>query len=439
MPQELIGRGDLATNFYDHYKKELFAYGQEKNLSLSQTMNRYSLPDTQSPHRDALLETLVRMDLRTDPVGDLPASPIGEFLNGTDAAYLLGMEYVEQVFHKNIGLGTYTDIIDGKAELTQYGIQLDRAGFNSDLAYLEELDDHQGVTDLMEFATSTRGGVAYPFDPATHMIEERRRYQPRLQLRHVVAKRIPISGSTYQPGIIEQPDDTALRPVPEATPLPEYTLVTNEKTTNTQKVGYGLRVSDAVRNNNNMTMDLITQFQRQKAAQTEIALVNAAVQLLGAGDGQTGTGQATAVPWSATPTLDEYMEFHLMPDDEYMINTLVATPAALVKYLTIDPTYQSGNTVPQIPRMRSTVETVSNVENYAKKSTTQVPILMDANPRMIGFDRRVGVDYIVERRSMISEQERNSSTQTLLITNSHRYAFHLCAESSQCRYLVTMG
>ena len=258
----------------------------------------------------------------------------------------------------------------------------------------------------------------------------------RVRLQHVVSRRIPISGSTYQPGIVESPDDTGIRPVAEGANLPVYRLKTGQSETHTQKTGYALEVTREVINNGNMTMDLITETQRQKAMQTENAIVNEALQMI-------GTNSPTAVSWAAAVTDEDIVTLFASPEDEYMITTIIATVGGLAQYITAPIYYESSNQmgVTGGQRRNSTyLDDLMGLEKVGKKSTSDVPALTEANKEVaLAFDRRASLEYPVERRSMISESDDNIMNQTVVFTNSHRYALHKKAEFDQARYRVTIG
>lgn len=396
-----MSREELATNFHKHFKAELESYGHENKASLTETLNKYSPADPEKKQGDALLETIARKGLRTDVVGDTPASPIADFFASDDASWLLGVEYMQEAFHRNIGVG----------------VQLGRFDKNG---------------NVVELATSDRSGVSYPFNPSMHGMEVDRDYRPRVQLRHVIARRIPIVGSTYQPGIVESPDDTALRPTAEGADLPEYLLKTSDESVNTTKVGYGLRVTYELINNRNMTMDLIAESQRQKAAQVENAIVNRVCDLQG------GTG-ATTIDFGASVTSLNQKQLLLRPDDMYYITTIIGTLDAIAAWKDVDPTYNSMNYGIN-PGVGRYLDEYGAIETVAKKTTAQVPALNVASHEvLIAWHRPSGVDWVTERRAMISEQDRNTSNQTILFTNSHRFALRQREEADQCRYKVEIG
>ena len=104
-PDATMKRDDMANNFMQHYKAELQAFGDTHQLSLAEVMNLYSPPTEEDITDNALLDAIERKGLRTDPIGNIPASPIGEFFGKGAENALLGYEYVSEVFHENIGKG----------------------------------------------------------------------------------------------------------------------------------------------------------------------------------------------------------------------------------------------------------------------------------------------------------------------------------------------
>ena len=406
--QEVAGmsREDLIENFPTHYKDKFQSIESDSGgafTTLSQAMNAYSPAIEGDICEDALLDALTRQDLRMDIHDDVEASTIAEVFQSSETNNILGTEYLERCFSDSI--------------------------WSKDVQFAPE--------------NVTRGGQTEPFDPPTYGYYARRMYQPRVQLRHIIAERIPVSGSEYHPGILDTVEDNAITPVSEGAKLPSWTLTSSEDNVRMRKLGYMIKMSQEFYSDSNRRINLLVKAQRQKAAQVENALVDQGLQMIGA-DTVTGSDQAGAVAVAFTdiqPTNQEVINLHLRPDDNYMIDTLIGTLEAVSGYLTAPIYYASGNMVPGAPRGRNMLDMVVGVETIGKKSPDDVATLKTdpAKPVMLAFDSKVCLEYCVSRRGMVSQQGMDIEDQTIILTNSHRYGFYLTPESDRCRYRVVFG
>lgn len=402
-----MSREDLQKNFLDHFRTKLdpLAKSDEDVCTLSEAMNTYSphWGATDAICEDALLETLTRLDVRMDISGNRPASRIKDVFDASEDKALLGREYLEECFER-------------------------------------ALWDPEPVR--LAGAGAGRGGQPQPFNEPTYGFEVRREYDEPLRLSDVVARRVPITGDTYRAGILETPEDTRLRKVGEGADLPRFKITTSEKPSTMEKIGYGLEASYEFYRGSDRRMDVLTEAQRQKAQQVEIALIDEALELIGTGgpSGDTTRVAPTAVAFGAAPTVQQIINLHIRAPGGYRVNTVVGTLDAVTTYLSTDVFFQSNNRMPGVPDRNRALARFVGPEIVDWKTTEDVPSLTETNkPVMLAFDRRKCIDYIVERRGMVSERSQNESNQTVLLTNSHSTVFHVKAEANQCRFRVVFG
>ena len=123
------------------------------------------------------------------------------------------------------------------------------------------------------------------------------------------------------------------------------------------------------------------------------------------------------------------------------MNTVIGTLDAVTSYLASDVFFQSDNRMPGVPDRANALARYVSPEIVDWKSSADVASLTEdpVKPVMLAFDRRKCVDYIVERRGMVSERAENAGNQTVLLTNSNSMVFHLKAEANHCRFRVVFG
>ena len=408
-----IGRKDLADNLEKHRQDEINGFCAETKLSYGQALNLFSPPpeeytsgNRQLRPADAMLDCIAYMDLRVVEENGIPASPACEFFDRDEAQFSLGVGYLQNLFQRRMGLG------------------IDR-----DVQFAREYSGHGAP--IVDSAANNRSGLTRPFDPEnTGPTELQRNYAPRVRIANVIAFRRTVLGSKYEVPILESPDDTGIRIVGEGADLPRWVMKTGEETIRTAKIGYEFALTDELQRSATITMDAVAENQAQKSRQTENAIVNSIIELVANG--------AAPFAMSASPTVEEIVKLHMTPDDNYMITTLIGVLNAVVKYAIVDYFYQSGNAQPTFPMNRSFVDSILGNEFIAKKSDTDVPSLAGGD-KMVAWDRRIMVDYVVEQRSSIQETYREHRQQQTVISNSINFATRLKAEKDNCRYLITMA
>ena len=396
-------RSDLIGNFDGHCDKEIRSFADDANLSLGQALNLFSPePDNENRPSDAILDCIAYRNLRTKSEGGLLSSPVNQFFDREDTNFALGIGYLQNIFNRVLDAG------------------------------IEETSDYYNdYPTPTEFAQNTRGGLPHPFNPeTTGMLETNRNYQPRVMIKDVISMRRTIVGDQYEAPIVNNPSDTGLRFVGEDGSLPRYSINMDNKVTRTSEMGYELELSDKLRRSSRVTMEAIAKIQMVKAMQLENAIVNSFIQMIATG--------ATAHGMSASPTSREIIQLHMTLNDQYMLTTFIGNILAVAEYANADIFYQSSNRRPGTSGMRNFVDSLLGNEFIAKKSDTDVPALAGAT-RMLAFDRRHCLDYIVEQRGTAQETYRENRERTTVIANCHSFAGHLLADADQCRLLITLS
>ena len=398
-----MSREDLEKNFLSHYKTKLESKVNDRvhGCSLASAMNELSPALEGDPCKDALLEVLARKGLRVDDGEDEESSSVSDFFKRDETTFLLGQGYLHECFVRHIGEGVGLKPVDNT------------------------------VTLAGNLPTGTNQ-VEEPFNPPVYDFQVRRDYMPDIRLRDVVARRRNIRGTTFKTGIIEEPDDTSNMPVDDMADLPEVTFQNGVSDGRVIKRGHRMSLSYNFYQDGENRMSALADYQRQKAAQMENAMVSEAIQLVGNG--------ATAMSWSATPSRKEVIRLFFRPRDIYYINTLIGNDLGIEEYLDAPIWETSAQKSRGMPGNTQFFNRIARVENVGRRDTTEVPALSESNKAvLIAFDKRTCVDYIVPRNNVISERGKKIENQTITITYSIQYALALRAEADRCRFRVVIG
>jgi hypothetical protein len=396
-------REDLADNLEDHLTTEINAFAEETGLSFGQSLNLFSPlgeehEDGARP-RDAVLDCMAYRGIRTISQDGIPASPVCEVFDSNDGNFALGIGFVQNLFGRSIGAG-----VDSEVDLSR-----------------EYMDEMKQVADQ---AGNYRSSLPRPFNPEnTGEMEMRRNYNPRVRIADVIAVRKTIIGDQYEAPIVEEPKNTKLRPVGDGN-LPRYKMTTSKEVTRTSEIGYELELTDKLRRSQRITIDAITEVQLAKARQTENAIVNHFLDMIGK-DAQT-------IDFGAGPLdRNDIIHMHLIPDDDYMITTIIGELELIAQYAGADIFYTSNNQAMVTPSRRNFVDAILGNEFIAKKNRADVTELAVTSKRAgIAFDRRSTLDYIVEQRGTVQETYRANRERSTVIANSHNFAGRLKTEAS---------
>lgn len=408
-----IKRKDLADNFMKHIQSEIYDFADQTKLTLAQALNIYSPPvdDLYHPSRpaDALLDVIAYHNLRTVEEDNIPSSTMAEFFDRGDTEYALGIAYLQQVFHQNVGKG-----IRQRDHYT----------------YANSVDSNYADT------------LGRPFVQQTGDLEKTVQYLPRVRLMHIARMRKTIKGTQYEAPIVTSPENTGLQVRAEGAPLGRYKLDTSREVTYLAEIGYELEMSDRAMRSGNLTMEAVREVQMEKAEQTEDAMVNYGLQKIATSDDAdstaiSGTG---AKDFSAGGfTSADVIEMHLQSENQYMMTTFIGTIGALVKYLNVDVAHSSDNVKPMMPESRTLLDALLGTETIAKKSNTDVPAL-GTSDNMLVFDRMNTLDYIVQQRGTVQEIYREYRNRSTVIANCHSFEFRLRKDATpgQTRWLFTL-
>ena len=181
-----MSRADLSDNFTSHFSSKF----KNVNASLRDVMNEYSPKGEDSRCDDALVETLSRKGIRMQKKGSLEATRVRDVLHAEGDAQILALEFLDACFYKDIGIDYTTE-------------------------------------DARAFASgpSSRDRVDPPFNPPTYSQQIRNDFEPIIRLEDIIAERVTLTGNTYEPGIINDPQNlsTATK-IPEGSEIPETTV-----------------------------------------------------------------------------------------------------------------------------------------------------------------------------------------------------------------------
>ena len=402
-----IGRADFAKDVGKHLD-EVSAFCESHNLPLAWGMSHFSPPTKEAP-LDCLLDVMDRRGLHTEPTRWEPAATMAEIFDDSDANFSLGIAYLQECFHANVAADTI------------------RHPINNQYLRLKH-------TPYAEMAISTRAILNDAFDPETiGMLEKEEDFTLRVMLSDVIARRQPIRGSTYLAPTLTTPENTRLRPVDAGADLPMYEMDVGDTPVRTREIGYALRLGYSLMRSSDVTIDAITWVQRIKAIQTEDALIDTAVDVVG--------GKSIAHAFPATPARKDLIKWHLQPDGIVRINTIAGTLDAIAEYENVDTTFNSMNAAKIAMGMRTYKDDLMRVETIFKRKSSEVPALKvaDDKPVLIGWFKMFGVVYIVERNGSIAETQRNPLGRNIVLTNSHNFEFHPMEEIEKAAWKVTIG
>lgn len=402
-----IGRSDFAKNLPKHLS-EVSDFCESHNLPLAWGMSHFSPPTKESP-LDCLLDVMNQRELYTEPTRWEPAATMASLFDDSEVNFSLGVAFLQECFHANVAADTIYSPVH-----SQY-LRLKH-------------------TPYAEMAISTRAILNDAFDPETiGMLEKEKDFTLRVMLSQVIARRQPIRGSQYLAPTLDTPEDTKLRPVDAAADLPLYKMDVGETPVRTKEIGYALQLGYSLMRSSDVTIDAIAWVQRIKALQTEDALINAAIDVVG--------GKAKAHAFPAEPTKKDLIKLHLQPDGIVTLNTIGGTLDAVAEYAAVDLTFTSSNQAPMAAGRRTWLDDLMGIETIFKRDPDEVSELKVSGdkPVMIVWFKEFGVVYIVERNGSIAETQRNPLARNIVLTNSHNFAFHPMEECATSSWKVTLG
>lgn len=257
------------------------------------------------------------------------------------------------------------------------------------------------------------------------------RYQqlaPAIPLSELVAINTPIDTDSYRSFYLTEPtaDQKRFVRIGEAAEVPEVLLTGSEHYINIYKYGRAIRTTyEAMRR---QRIDLVALHIARMAIQAEADKVLVALDVLINGDGNAGTAATnynlTTLDSAATPgtlTLKGWLNFKMAFPNPYSLTSILGQSAAIlqtqllntgnanVPLVQIAPQSGFGGFRPINPQLADTV---------AYGITPDAP----AN-KIVGIDRRFGLERVFEVGSNIQEVERyvRNQTQVLVMTEVEGY------------------
>lgn len=251
-------------------------------------------------------------------------------------------------------------------------------------------------------------------------------FAPAIPLAEIVARTSAITGQDYRSLFVEY-DAEALRlyRIGESAEIPMAKLSTSARSIQLKKYGRGLRFTyEQIRR---VRVDMIAWWVRWQALQAEVDKVAAALTILVAGDGNSGTAATeynmlTLNPDAAVNELDlkSWLAFRLKWSNPYQMTTSLMTEAVALQLIMLNS--GSGN----VPLVNLNLAGVgfgltpinTTADNIRYGWTSEAP-----TGKIVAFDKRFALEQITEVGSEISETERYITNQTQVVTMTENSAF----------------
>lgn len=376
---EILNRQDRALEFIKD--------GYNKGLNLSRQLEEFDPSDP----RDEL-DTFDRLMqhagivTRSDPAAGYWASPVDEFYKNT-AGRVLFTEFFARTWRR--------------------------------VAYA-------GQRALYLYTDAVQNSWQRPYtDAATPRWDQT--FRPAIPLSEVVALTTPITGTDYRAFYLTY-DAAQLRRyrVGESAEIPMAKLTDSERTIQLQKYGRGIRATyEQLRR---ARVDKLAWMIAMMAVQAEADKVVAAMDVLVNGDGNVGTAptthQLTLLDTGATAgtlTTKGWLAFKLKFANPYIITTALMQEAVALQLMllnvgTANVLLSQLNAAGLIPGDLTPINLTSDGVRYGW--TSDAPTL-----KIVGFDRRMAIEQVVEIGGQIDEMERYITNQTQIITMTEVMGF----------------
>lgn len=263
---------------------------------------------------------------------------------------------------------------------------------------------------------------------------------PAIPLSELIAMTTPIDGRDYRQFYLTyDAEDLRKFRMGESAEVPIAKLEDSEQTVQLQKYGRGLEASyEALQR---LRVDKLARQIQLMAVQDEIDKVAAGLDVLINGDGNTGTAASNDNissldgDWSAGDglTLYGWLRFKKQWDNPYMITTALMKKDLAQDLEMLDT--GSGNVplvqIAGLGAMGTLRRINQTADGVGYGWTSDAP----AN-KIVGFDQRFAMEYLVMVGSEISEMERFIKTQTQVITMTEWNGFSIL-DSNATRTLTT--
>lgn len=251
-------------------------------------------------------------------------------------------------------------------------------------------------------------------------------FAPAIPLSELVAQTSAIQGEDYR-SLYMTYDAEALRlyRIGESAEIPMATLDVSRRANQLHKYGRGLRFSyEALRR---MRVDKLAWWIRWQALQSEIDKVSAALTVLVAGDGNSGTAATevdlTDMHPTATPptlTLQAWINFRMQFTQPYVMTTALMQADEALQVIMLNAGTANmplaGLNLAGIGNSLTPINPVSDGIRYGW--TAEAP-----DAKIIGFDNRFALEHVTEIGSEITETDKFITNQTEVITMTETSGF----------------
>lgn len=248
---------------------------------------------------------------------------------------------------------------------------------------------------------------------------------PAIPLAELVGMTTPIDGQDYRSFYMTY-DATALRKfrVGESAEIPIATLADAEHTINLKKYGRGLRASyEQMRR---MRVDKLAMQIAFMAIQSEVDKVAAAIYVLINGDGNSNSASNYNLTTldsdtvAGTLTVKAWLSWKMKWANPYMVTTALMQEADALKLLLLNigsaNVRLDGLNLGGMTQSITPINMTSDGVRYGWTSDAT------AN-KILGFDRRVTLENVVEIGGVVDEMERFITNQTQVMTMTEVQGF----------------
>lgn len=279
----------------------------------------------------------------------------------------------------------------------------------------------QNRSTLYDLADGAPGSWLNPyFDAAQARWSEN--IAPAIPLSEVVAITTPITGNTYRAFYLTHTaSKVRMVRVGSGADLPESKLASSEHTIPVYK--YGRQLKATYEDLRNMRVDRIALHIAQLAIQAETDKVATALDVMVNGDGNSGTAATNyalntldAAAVSGTLTLKGWLAFKMKFANPYTITGALTREAVALQMMMLNT--GSAN-VPLVQVAMPSGFGYFSPINPGLADNTRLGWTSDAPANVIvGFDRRMAIERVVEIGGDISEVDKVIGNQTQIFTMS---------------------
>lgn len=330
--------------------------------------------------------------VNTDPVAGYYASEFGDF-DQDDNSRALVPEYLRRVWQ--------------------------RVRFGNQLGHGQRVLNTSGI--------ETVGSVMHPYVDAAQarMLQVR----PAIPLSELIAVNTPISTDAYRAFYLTEPAAAEMRLVRigEGAELPRVSLRGGDHTIRLRKYGRVLEMT--YENLRRQRIDKVAIWVARVATQAEVDKVATVIDIILNGDGNSSTAATNynlttmdAAASAGTLTLKGYLNYKLQFTNPYSVTTMLVQAAGALQMLLL----QMGSANVPLVQIQQASGFGSFVPiNPELSDSVRLGITADAPTlKIVGLDRRFGIEQVSEIGADITETERwaTRQTQALVLSEVVGYA-----------------